>query len=92
MISSWKEYKDTLIKKLIPPQNDAWGIFTPQGKILVNYSDDKRMIKSGDEDQLFENVEEYGYDFILTSHGGLKGTSKVSLYNTMIVTLFIVSP
>ena len=50
------------------------------------------MIKSGDEDQLFENVEEYGYDFILTSHGGLKGTSKVSLYNTMIVTLFIVSP
>lgn len=26
---------------------------------------------------LFEDVEENGYDFILTSHGGLKGTSKV---------------
>jgi len=26
---------------------------------------------------LYEDVREFGYDFILTAHGGLKGTSKV---------------
>ena len=58
-------------KKLIPPQNDAWGIFTPQGKILVNYSDDKRMIKSGDEDQqLFLFNQILNTKMILLIEGG----------------------
>jgi hypothetical protein len=35
------------------------------------------------EHQLFEGVEGNGFDFLLTSHGGLKGTSKPVLYRTV---------
>jgi len=46
------------------------------GQLLAT-KDVDRTLPSNSKMTLFEDVREFGYDFILTSHGGLKGTSKV---------------
>ena len=55
------------------------GLLLATKDIRAHYGKHKGMI--------FEDINENGYDFILTSHGGLKGTSKVSLSYMLSFTL-----
>ena len=68
------------------PSENVWSGTCVDDPSIMDYRDGQlfatknvdRNLPEKSKLQLFENVHEYGYDFILTSHGGLKGTSKVS--------------
>ena len=77
------------------PSENVWSGTCVDDPVIMDYRDGQslatrnvdRNLPENSKLQLFEDVEEHGYDFILTSHGGLKGTSKVSKGKIMILML-----
>jgi hypothetical protein len=66
----------TCVDKLIMPFQNGMQLATSEDKI-------PREKPAGTNMQLFEVINDTGFDFLLVGHGGLKGTSKPIFYRTI---------
>lgn len=86
-VVSQTQHSICVVPKDLTQQKNVFSGTCIDDPVIMDYRDGRLMATkdidrtrhSNSRMELFENVDERGYDFILTSHGGLKGTSKVSL-------------